>query len=81
MATYSLKVVLHFIEAEQAARVNRTLLPDAIQVPPNMAFKQEVRGSDLMLYVLDENFNRVRSTTDEILGQCQLIFRLSANLK
>lgn len=76
MATYSLKVVLSFSAPECAENLNKILLPDLVQVPNEMQFKQQVQQEKLVFYVADKSFGRARSTIDEVLGHCQLAIKL-----
>jgi len=73
---WSVKIVLDFTETYYADTLNRVLIPDLLEVPLGMVFKQEVVDKNLIFYVSHENLKRVKSTIDELLGQCELILEL-----
>lgn len=81
MVNYSVRVVLSFEETGHAMDLNKVLIADLVQVPQGLVFRQEARDRQLVLYVCDKSFNRVRSTLDEILGQCELALKLEDGLK
>lgn len=81
MVEYSVRLVLSFKEAGHAIDLDRILIADFVQIPEGLTFKQEVKREQLVLYVCDKNLNRVRSTLDEILGQCELVLKLEEGLK
>ncbi|MEM0271750.1 MAG: hypothetical protein QW514_04295 [Thermoprotei archaeon] len=76
MAKFVLRVKLNFSAVAEAECLNKALLPDLVDVPQDLVFKQEVELRALVLTAEGESYNRIRSTIDEVLGHCDLLIRL-----
>jgi hypothetical protein len=76
MAIWTLKLNCRLLDYNKAEQLNKIFIPDSINIPRGMSYKQYVQNNTLLIYIVDTDHNRIRSTADEILAEYELLYRI-----
>jgi len=76
MVKWALRISLGFSSVSGADYLHKVLLPDLVEAPRDLVFRQHVELNTLEVTACDVNYRRLRSTIEEVLAHCDFLLRL-----